>query len=84
MGKNFDRVEYVVGCSQDVSVCDYEQIGVFQDALHGKCPKCDSPLKIKRLPGQEDYDKLRPSKTVRFHDPPKAEEDDDKIILEIE
>lgn len=83
MGKNFDRVEYVVGCSQDLSLCDYEQIGVFQDALHGKCPKCGSPLKIKRMPGQEDYDRLRPSKTVRFHDPPKAE-DGDEIILEIE
>ncbi len=83
MGKNFDRVEYVVGCSQHQFVCDYEQIGVFQDAQGGECPKCGSPLKIKRIPGQEDYDRLRPSKGVRPHDPPKAE-DGDEIILELE
>ena len=83
MGKNFDRVEYVVGCSQDLSLCDYEQIGVFQDAQGGECPKCGSPLKIKRMPGQEDYDRLRPSAPIKYPEYPKAG-DGDEIILELE
>jgi len=83
MGKNFDRVEYVVGCSQHQFVCDYEQIGVFQDAQGGKCPKCGSPLKIKRMPGQEDYDRLRPSAPIKYPKYPKVD-DGDEIILELE
>ena len=75
--------EYVIGCSRGMFACEYEAIGDERDLKNKMCPKCGSPLKVIRMPGLDDYDRLKPSAPIKYPKYPKAE-DGDEIILELE